>query len=144
MHNYLSDFFYNLFSNICKIFGTSEKFLSFLGFSVFLIETCVSIGIYLCVHDFRAGDWSPSKWQHFSLSATAKGRICVPILSSKAIKRTGCTVTGSISLWRLQGGDSGKSYCFSQVWRDPAKSEYRQRKIKTVREMEAVISMWIL
>lgn len=130
MHSHLSTSFYGLLSNICKIFGMSEKFLSCLNFSVFPSETCIFIGMYLCVHDLRAGDWSQSKWQHFSLSVTAIGRICIPILSNKPIKRAGCTVSGNVSLWRLLGGDSGKSYCSSQVWKDPTQRKAGQTKTK--------------
>lgn len=134
MDNSLSASSYNLYSNICKIFGMSEKFISCLNFSVFLSETVISIGMYLCAQDLRAGDWSLSKWHHSSLSVTALGRLCVPILSNKPIKRAGLIVSGSISFWRLLWGDLEKSYCcFTSVKR--YSSERRQaNKSKTVRD----------
>lgn len=133
MHSRPSASFYNLFNNICKIFGMSEKFISCLNFSVFLSGTLISIGMYLCAHDLRAGDWSLSKWHHSSLSVTALGRICVPILSNKPIKRAGFTVSGSISLWRLLWGDLGKSYCCFTSVKRPSSEQSQANKNKSER-----------
>lgn len=139
MHSYLSASFYNLFSNICKIFGTSEKCLSFLSFSIFLSETHISIGICLCAHDFRADDWSPSKWQHFSLSATAKGRICVPILSNKPIKRTG------VSVWKYILMEIAGRWIRERATAFHKCEEWSQTKEnKTIGKMKTAISMWIM
>lgn len=143
MHSYLSDSSYNLFSNICKIFGTSEKFLIFLGFTVFLSQTRISIGICLCAHDLKAGDWSPSKWQRFSLSAPAKGIRYVLILSNKAIKRTGCSFWKYI-LMEIAGRWLRKELLLSTSVKRPSPEWSQTKEHKTVREMETTISMWIL